>query len=107
MYISMCAFLPRRNPIQDLHVCSSKRINTIQLKIAASVFADRIPLTILSHPLDSNKGNNEEGKVQIFVAEGESRQRVAPGQAVVKVSAHELLLKQIRICILYLARIVT
>ena len=47
LYISLCAFLPRQNPIQDLHVCSSNKINKIQLKIAASVFADRIPLTIL------------------------------------------------------------
>lgn len=47
--------------------CSSNRINKIQLKTAASVFAYRI--------LDSNKGNNERGKSTNICNGGMKRSR--------------------------------
>lgn len=65
LYTSVCAPHPRQNPVLDLHVCWSHRINKTQLKIADFVFAVMILLTILYHP--SNKENNERREINKYL----------------------------------------
>lgn len=76
VYSSVC-ISPQAESCAGPTCVSSNGINKIQLEIVDSVFADMIQLTILYHPLDSNKGNGEKRKI----GGRKKAESVAQGQA--------------------------